>query len=107
MTRRWTDKRATTRVAPTYRLLQEVDGRDKRGHDEALMRRELRRRRGGRALHLGEAVAHRLLHLLEGAHLDLPHALARDAELLGELLERDGVIRQPARLKDAALAVVE
>ena len=29
----------------------------------------------------GDAVLHRLLHLLEGAHLDLAHALARDAEL--------------------------
>ena len=39
-----------------------------------LMHRELRLRR--RALHRGDAVLHRLLHLLEGAHLDLPHALA-------------------------------
>ena len=36
-----------------------------------------------RALHGRDAVLHRVLHLLEGAHLDLAHALARDAEFLG------------------------
>src|SRR6266540_1031623 len=39
--------------------------------------RSMRRHRG-RAFHLGEAVLHRLLHLLERPHLDLAHALARD-----------------------------
>ena len=34
------------------------------------------RGRHRRAFHLGETVAHRLLNLLEGAHLDLAHALA-------------------------------
>jgi hypothetical protein len=64
-------------------------------------------RQGQRALHRGNAVLHRLLHLLEGAHVDLAHALARDAELLGELRERDRVLGKPARLEDAPLAVVE
>ena len=55
-------------------------------------------RQGRRAFHRGDAVLHRLLHLLEGAHLDLAHALARDAELLGKVLERDRVLGKPARL---------
>ena len=36
-----------------------------------------------RRLNRGDAVLDRLLHLLEGAHLDLAHALARHAELVG------------------------
>ena len=36
-----------------------------------------------RRLHPGDARLHRLLHLLEGAHLDLPHPLARHAESVG------------------------
>ena len=43
-------------------------------------------------------------HLFEGAHLDLTHALARDAELVGEFFERDRV-GQPARLEDAPFAL--
>src|ERR1035438_6345036 len=68
---------------------------------------KLMHRLGPRALHRGNAVLHRLLHLLEGAHVDLAHALARDAELLGEFRERDRVLGKPARLEDAPLAVVE
>src|SRR5712692_7984280 len=64
-------------------------------------------RSGARHFHGGDPVLHRLLHLLEGAHLDLAHALARDAELVGELLERDRVVDQPARLEDATLALIE
>src|SRR6516225_395023 len=72
------------------------------------MQRGLRRRRDVRRdFHRGDAVLHRLLHLLEGAHLDLAHALARDAELVGELLERDRLVNEAARLEDAALALVE
>jgi hypothetical protein len=41
---------------------------------------------------------HRFLHLLERAHLDLAHALARNAELRREFLERDRIFGQPARL---------
>src|SRR5262249_59602379 len=47
------------------------------------------------------------LYLVEGAHLDLAHALARDPELGGQVLERDRIIRQPPRLEDAALALIE
>ena len=65
-------------------------------------------RRGGRTgLHRCDAALHRALHLLERAHFDLTHALAGDAELGGQILERDRVVRQSARLEDAALAVVE
>ncbi len=38
-----------------------------------------------RRLNRGDAVLDRLLHLLEGAHLDLARSLARHAELVGEL----------------------
>src|SRR6516162_1967173 len=59
------------------------------------------------SFHQGDAVPHRLLHLLEGTHAYLAHALARDAELVGELLERDRFFGEPARLEDAPLPVVE
>ena len=36
-----------------------------------------------RHLNRGDAVLDRLLHLLEGARLDLAHALARHTELVG------------------------
>src|SRR5260370_27733798 len=72
----------------------------------ALMRGDgLGLRRWG--FHRRHLVLHRLLHLLEGAHLDLADALAGDAELLRQLLERDRIVGQPPRLEDAALAVVE
>ena len=41
----------------------------------------------------GDAVLERLLHLLEGAHLDLAHPLARDAELGRQVRKRDLIIR--------------
>src|SRR5207245_5445411 len=69
------------------------------------MRRQ--RLRAVRGLHRGDAVFYRLLHLLEGAHLDLAHALARDAELVGEFFQRDRVVGKAARLEDAPLALVE
>src|SRR2546430_792379 len=47
------------------------------------------------------------LHFLKGAHLDLPHALARDAELGRQILEREWVLREPARLEDAPLSLGE
>ena len=54
-----------------------------------------------RGPHRRDAVLHCVLHLLEGAHLDLAHALARDAEFLGQLRERDLFLGEPARLEDA------
>src|SRR5262245_66240859 len=59
------------------------------------------------SFHQGDAVPHRLLHLLEGTHAYLAHALARDAELVGELLESDRFFGEQARLEDAPLQVVE
>src|ERR1700719_4237573 len=50
---------------------------------------------------------HSPLHLLEGTHLDLPHALARDAELHRQILERHRIIGELARLEDAPLALAE
>src|SRR5258706_10799112 len=65
------------------------------------------RRQSRRSFHHSDAVLHRLLHLFEGTHAYLAHALARDAELIGELLERDRFFGEPARLEDAPLPVVE
>src|SRR6202142_874082 len=65
----------------------------------------LQRRRGRHRRR--DAVLHCILHLREGAHLDLAHALARDAEFLGELQGGDLVLGGPARLEDAPLALVE
>src|SRR5215469_17534221 len=53
------------------------------------------------------SLPYRLLHLLERAHVYLAHALARDAELVGKLRERDRVIGEPTRFEDASLAIVE
>src|SRR4029077_15609160 len=49
----------------------------------------------------------RLLQLLEGAHLDLAHPLARDAVLLRQILERRRVVAQAALAEDMTLALVE
>src|SRR3979409_1904090 len=64
----------------------------------------LQRRRGR---HRRDAVLHCVLHLLEGAYLDLAHALARDAEFLGQLHERDLFLVESTRFEDAPLALVE
>src|SRR5215472_18344510 len=55
----------------------------------------------------GDRDLHRPPHLLEGAHLDLTHALARDAELHRQILERHRIIGELARLEDAPLALAE
>src|SRR5215468_1903165 len=59
------------------------------------------------SFHHSDAVLHRLLHLLEGTHAYLVHALARYAELVRELIERDRLFGESARLEDAPLPVVE
>src|SRR5260370_35555901 len=64
----------------------------------------LQRRRGR---HRRDTVLHRILHLREGAHLELAYALAREAEFLGQLHERDLFLSEPARLEDAPLPLVE
>src|SRR5258708_19772282 len=68
---------------------------------------KLMRRQRRRSFHHCDAVLYRLLHLLEGTRAYLAHALARDAELVGELLERDRFFGEPARLEDAPLSIVE
>src|SRR5262249_54985029 len=67
---------------------------------------KLMRRQRPWSFHHSDAVLHRLLHLLEGTHAYLAHALARDADLVGELLGRDGFFGEPTRLEDAPLTVV-
>src|SRR6476646_11626180 len=64
----------------------------------------LQRRRGRQSR---DAVLHCILHLREGAHLDLAYALARDAEFLGQLHQRDLFLGEPTRFEDAPLARVE
>src|ERR1039458_10330355 len=73
----------------------------------ALMHRRRNRRRFLRLLQSSDTILHRLLHLLEGAHFDLAHALARDAQFGCQILERDRIRRQAAGLQDAPLALVE
>ena len=58
-------------------------------------------------LNCGNSTLDRLLHLLEGARLNLPHPLARDAEFVGEHSKRDRVFGQAPRFEDPALANVE
>src|ERR1700730_9505068 len=60
-----------------------------------------------RSIDRGDAVLHRFLHLLQRAHVDLAHALARDAKLVREFRERDWVLGEPTRFEDAPLAIVE
>ena len=50
---------------------------------------------------------HRLLHLFEGAHFDLPDALARHAELVGQFFQRDRLVGEAARFENTPLAIVE
>jgi len=54
-----------------------------------------------RPFHGGDPMPNGLLHLLEGAPLDLPHSLARDAEFLGQIFERNRLVDETARLEDA------
>src|ERR1700722_10750779 len=70
-------------------------------------RRQRRRQAISRRLRLGDPGLDRLLHLLESAHLDLPHALTRYVEFGRELLERNRVVSQAAGLEDPPLAGIE
>src|SRR5258708_18264030 len=54
-----------------------------------------------------DTALHGLLQLLEGVHLDLAHALARNAELVRQLVERDRLVPQSARLEYATLSLVQ
>src|SRR5258706_3266359 len=71
-------------------------------HHGGLMHRQRRR-----SFDRGDAVLHRLLYLLERVRVDLAHALARGAELVGEFRERDRVLGEPTRFEDSSLAIVE
>ena len=54
-----------------------------------------------------DTILYRLLHLFEGVHLDLAHALARHAVLVGEFIECDRLVGKAPPLEDAALALVQ
>ena len=45
-------------------------------------------------LNCGNSTSDHRLHLLEGARLNLPHSLARDAEFVGKHSKRDRVFGQ-------------
>src|SRR4030095_744194 len=59
-----------------------------------------------RALRGRDAVLHRVLHLREGAHLDLAYALARDAEFLRQLHQRDRSRGEPTMRRSRVLSTV-
>ena len=69
--------------------------------------REITRRRQARAARRRGRLGHRLLHLLESAHLDLANALAGDAELGGKLFQRQRLLGKPARLEHTTLARIQ
>src|SRR5580704_15091421 len=54
-----------------------------------------------------DTILYCLLHLLKGVHLDLAHALARHAVLVGEFIERDRLVGKTTPLEDAALALIQ
>ena len=51
-------------------------------------------------LNCGDSMLDRLLPLLEGARLNLPHPLARDTEFVGEYTKRDRVFDRARRFED-------
>ena len=58
-------------------------------------------------LYGGNSMLDRLSHLFEDKHLDLPHALARDADFIREHSKRDRIFGQAPSFEDPALASVE
>src|SRR4029453_4681853 len=68
---------------------------------------KLVRRQRRRSFHHGDAVLHRLLHLLEGTHAYLAHALARDAALSRQIPGGQRGAGDPPRLEDAPPSIVE
>src|SRR5262249_19509291 len=62
---------------------------------------------GERRLRLRYRGAHSRLHFLEGASLDLPYTLARDAERRGQLLQCNWLVYKAPPLEDAPLTLVE
>jgi hypothetical protein len=59
------------------------------------------RRRCFPGLHGGDLTPDSIPHLLEPAHLDLAHPLARDSKFLRESFKRDRLIGETACLEDA------
>ena len=84
---------------PTFNNFAAVSTLHRRPHGSVPWRRQ--------SFDRGDAVLHRLLHLLERAHVDLAHALARDAEFGGQIRKRDRVLGEPTRFEDTPLAIVE
>jgi hypothetical protein len=64
-------------------------------------------RRGWCLLNGDEATPNEGLYLLEGAHLDLADPFSRDPEFSGKVFQCNGAFDQPARLENAAFAIVE
>ena len=65
-------------------------------------------RRAGRAEpRCGRRRRERRPALFKGVHLDLAHALARDAEFLRQLFQSDRVLGEPPRLENTPLARVQ
>jgi hypothetical protein len=58
-------------------------------------------------LHGGNPTPDEILYFLEGAHFDLAHALVGDAELLGQVFERNGLVGEMTGLENAARAIIE
>src|SRR4029078_11123477 len=76
-----------------------------RGHDNVIVRSAC----GGCfwSLRRSSRLLHRILHLLEGANLDLANSLAGDAELGGQLFQRERILGETARLEHSPLALVQ
>ena len=62
---------------------------------------------GVSGLDAGDTRAHGGLDLLEGTNLNLAYTFARDAKLVGQLLECDRIIDEATRLEDAPLTIVQ
>jgi hypothetical protein len=60
-----------------------------------------------RPLHGSNPTPDEILYFLEDANLDLPHALIGDAELLGQVFERNRLVDEMAGLENTAFAIVE
>jgi hypothetical protein len=65
------------------------------------------RRRRFQGLHGCDLTPDSIPHLLERAHLDLAHPLARDSKFLRESFKRDRLIGETACLENAPLAPAE
>src|SRR4051812_47320845 len=82
-------------------------------NDRSIGRGNRRAEVAGSAASVGDEAAFncsgldRLLQFFEGTHLDLAHALARDAVLLRQVFKRRRVLLQTPLGQDVALAIVQ